>query len=355
MALPLFPIFLALSVTLSSPVTASPQDRTASFGAVTADIATDVETDIAKDEDENLYKLEAYPAFARIASGTMQTYETQEEDTLLDIGRHFGMGYVEIRAANPDIDSWAPLPGTKVVIPAMHLLPRARQEGVVVNLSAMRLFYFETPGAEPVSFPIGIGKEGLDTPKGETMVTRKVKGPTWYPTERMREEKEYLPVSVPAGPANPLGTHALYLGWPTFLIHGSNKPWAIGRRVSSGCIRLYPEDISKLFAAVPPGTKVTVVDQPVLAGWVGQKLYLEAVPEAAQSLQIEVEENMTPRLLNDDIREMIVDTAGDAADRVDWRIVESVIKERKGYPVVIADLKASVTSGRQAPRFKTRR
>lgn len=282
------------------------------------------------------YDLPDYPPNARVSEGQMQTYTTGEEDTFLDIARHFGLGYVEIRAANPDLDPWAPLPGQQVTIPSFKLLPRAKQEGIVVNLGEMRLYYFHTPGEPPVTFPLGIGSEGLDTPTGSTSVIRKVDGPTWSPTDRMRKLKPWLPTVVPAGPSNPLGTHALYLGWPTFLIHGSNKPWGIGRRVSSGCMRLYPEDIVQLFNMVPVGTRVTVVDQPILMGWLKDGLYLEANPSKTQSNEIEMDGAHTVKPLNDDLKKVIIHAAGPHADSINWSIVGDVVKERRGYPVRIA-------------------
>jgi L,D-transpeptidase ErfK/SrfK len=287
------------------------------------------------DADEN-QALPDYPPGARIASGEMKTYMVREEDTFLDIARHFGLGYVELRAANPDVDPWAPTPGESLVIPSFSLLPRAKQEGIVVNLGDMRLFYFKNPGEEPVSYAIGIGREGLQTPTGETKIIRKAAGPSWYPTERMRKEKPFLPSVVPPGPSNPLGTHALYLGWPTFLIHGSNKPWGIGRRVSSGCMRMYPEDIVAFFDMIPVGTKVTVVDQPVLIGWLDDGLYLEANPTKTQSNEIEIDGDLTVKPLTDKLRAMIIAAAGDAATRIDWETVEKAVEERRGYPILIA-------------------
>lgn len=277
-----------------------------------------------------------YPMGARIAMGKNKTYVVGEEDTFLDIARHFGVGYVEMRAANPAADPWAPAPGTEVLIPGMQLLPRARQQGVVVNLAKMRLYYFRDPGSEPISFPIGIGSEGLDTPTGVTKIVRKTAGPSWYPTDRMREAKTWLPRMVPPGAANPLGTHALYLGWPTFLIHGSNKPWGVGRRVSSGCMRMYPENIVSFFEMVPVGTRVTIVDQPILVGWLDDGLYLEANPTYSQSVDIENGLDITPTPLTDKMREMITAAAGVAASRVNWSVVEKTVKERSGVPVMIA-------------------
>ncbi len=287
------------------------------------------------DTDES-YVLPDYPLGARISSGDMNVYTVQEEDTFLDIARHYDLGYVELRAANPGVDPWAPTPGDNLVIPTQNLLPRARQEGIVVNLGEMRMYYFKNPGKEPLTYALGIGREGLATPTGSTTVIRKAAGPSWFPTERMRKEKPHLPASVPPGPSNPLGTHALYLGWPTFLIHGSNKPWGIGRRVSSGCMRMYPEDIVELFGIVPVGTKVTVVDQPVLVGWLDDGLYLEANPSKTQSNEIEIEGRHTIKPLTDELRETIIREAGPAASRIDWSTAERVVRERRGYPVMIA-------------------
>lgn len=280
--------------------------------------------------------LPEYPIGARIAMGKNQFYKAGEEDTFLDIARHFDVGYVEMRAANPTIDPWAPPPGQDILIPGFQLLPRARQQGIVVNLAKMRLYYFRDPGREPISFPMGIGSEGLDTPTGVTKIVRKTAGPSWYPTARMREAKTWLPRMVAPGAANPLGTHALYLGWPTYLIHGSNKPWGVGRRVSSGCMRLYPENIVELFEMVPVGTRVAIVDQPILVGWLDDGLYLEANPTQTQSVDIENGLDITPTPLTDKMRDMITEAAGVAANRVNWSVVEKTIRERSGTPVLIA-------------------
>lgn len=288
----------------------------------------------AQDVDENA-DLPAYPKGAKIMSGEMQTYTISEEDTLLDIARHFSLGYVELRAANPEIDPWAPMPGETMVIPSMRLLPRAKQEGILVNLGEMRLYYFKEPGKPPLSYPLGIGREGLETPTGETRILRKTAGPVWRPTERMRKEKTWLPVAVPAGPANPLGTHALYLGFPQVLIHGSNKPWGIGRRVSSGCMRMYPEDIIKMFNMTPIGTKVTVVNQPIKIGWYKGGLYLEANPSMLQSNEIEIDGTHTPKPLDDGLKNFIKKVAGKSAKNIDWTTVKKTVRERRGYPVQI--------------------
>ena len=287
------------------------------------------------DTDETL-PLPPYPPKARTSIGALQTYAMGEEDTLQDVARYFKLGFVELRTANPKVDPWTPVPSEPVTIPAFHLLPRTRQVGIVVNLAQMRMYYFKTPGQEPITFPIGIGREGLLTPTGETTIVNKAVNPSWCPTPRMREEKPYLPAVVGPGPSNPLGSHALYLGWPEYRIHGTDKPWAIGRRVSSGCMRMYPEDIKALFNMVPVGTKVTVVEQPILVGWIDGELYLEANPSKAQSLEIEVNGDHQVKELTDGLRKVITDASGVSADRIDWDAAEEAIEQRLGYPVVIS-------------------
>src|SRR5262249_50817469 len=152
------------------------------------------------------------------------------------------------------------------LLPTAHLLPDAKREGIVVNLAEYRLYYFKD-GQVVMTAPIAHGEEGHNTPLGETTIVRKKKDPTWIPTASAREDFPGLAAVVPPGPNNPLGGRALYLNWPTYIIHGAYDPYAIGRRLTRGCVRLYEVDIEKLFDLAPVGTKVTVVDQPVKLGW----------------------------------------------------------------------------------------
>lgn len=269
--------------------------------------------------------------------GAMKTTRARYEDTLLQIMRKNNLGYVEIRAANPGVDVWIPGAGTEIILPTRHLLPEVKREGLVINLSEMRLYVFKD-GEEPKSFPIGVGREGLNTPTGSTKITRKKDGPTWRPTARMREENPDLPASVPPGDDNPLGTHALYLGWPAYLIHGTHRPWGIGRRVSSGCIRMYPEHITQVFEMIPVGTKVTVVKQPLKFAWIDDSLYLEAHADDALADAIEtsgeVKEYDVPRSLFTDLKKH----AGDYYDHLDWDHIRKIVKERRGYPIEIFNI-----------------
>jgi len=268
--------------------------------------------------------------------GETVVYRAAYEDTFVHLARDYNLGFVEMRAANPAVDPWLPGEGTKLLLPMRHLLPNASREGVVINLPEMRLYAYVNGDAAPTTFPIGIGREGLNTPEGSTKIVRKKAGPTWRPTARMIKEDPTLKPVYPPGPDNPLGTHALYLGWPTYAIHGTNKPFGIGRRISSGCIRLYPENIEALFNMIPVGTKVQVVDQPIKLAWIDDRLYMEAHPELEHAIQMEEYGQIkAPKLSNDQLM-MIKNIAGEYEKKLRWPAIRMAVKERKGYPIEIA-------------------
>lgn len=218
--------------------------------------------------------------------GRVRYVVATHDDTLLDIARRYDVGYREIRLANPQVDLWLPGAGTRVKIPSRYILPDTPHRGVVVNVPEMRVYFYPRPahGAARtvLTFPISIGRQNWSTPLGRTRIVARIRNPAWYPPASIRAEHaargERLPRVVPPGPDNPLGLFALRLGLPGYLLHGTNKPFGIGMRVSHGCIRLYPEDIRRLFAAVRKGTPVDLIDQPYKAAWQGGELYLESSP-----------------------------------------------------------------------------
>ncbi|CCE23608.1 ErfK/YbiS/YcfS/YnhG family protein [Methylotuvimicrobium alcaliphilum 20Z] len=215
--------------------------------------------------------------------GVAAQIETDEQDSLLVIGRHFGLGYDEITRANSNVDPWLPEPGSTVRLPLRFIIPEAPRKGVVLNLAAKRLFLYDQKNTNKVfTYPVGIGREGWETPQGLTRITAKTANPSWTVPESIRREHakkgDPLPRVVPAGPNNPLGDYALRLGFPGYLIHGTNKPYGVGMEVSHGCVRLYPEDIAKLFRHVAVGSQVRIVNQPFLTAWDGDTLFLQAYP-----------------------------------------------------------------------------
>ncbi|HJS89202.1 MAG TPA: L,D-transpeptidase family protein [Steroidobacteraceae bacterium] len=216
--------------------------------------------------------------------GAVQIVKIGKDETLSDIGRRFNVGFGEMTRANPNVDPWLPKPGTPVVVPTQYILPDAPHVGIVVNLAAMRLFYFPPhKRGEPqvlITHPVGIGRRGWKTPQGMTHVLWHEKNPVWRVPPSIlaehRQEGEPLPPVVGPGPDNPLGDYALHLGWSGYLIHGTNKPVSVGLRVSHGCVHLFPEDIAQIYRMVPNGTEVRVVNQPYVFGWNDGKLYLQS-------------------------------------------------------------------------------
>lgn len=210
--------------------------------------------------------------------GTMRYYEVKDNESLIEIARIFNLGFNEIADANQGIDPFVPPPGIKVKIPTLWILPEKRPaQGIVINLSEMRLYYFFKKEKKRFlrTYPVGIGDEGRDTPTGVFKITHKTENPSWRVPESIRKERPDLPPVVPPGPDNPLGSHALRLSSSSILIHGTDRPWGIGRQVSHGCIRLYPEDIVKLFYDVKVGIDVYIVREPIKIGRKGKELYIE--------------------------------------------------------------------------------
>ncbi len=206
-------------------------------------------------------------------------YRIEQGDYFQAIAEYFDIGLLALIAANPDVDPFLPPVGANITIPKQMLLPYAEHKGIVINLSELRLYYFPPNEKLVYVFPVGIGREGLSTPKVISYIGEKRKDPSWRPTEAMRERyrlehgKELAKV-IPAGPDNPFGKYALRIGTSEYLVHGTNQRMGIGMRASSGCIRMYDEDIKWLFENVAEGTQIRIVDQPIKMSYelTGKKL-----------------------------------------------------------------------------------
>ncbi|GAA0581654.1 L,D-transpeptidase family protein [Caenispirillum bisanense] len=279
--------------------------------------------------------LPALPAFAarQPEERLVTTYVVKKGDTFHEIAKAKGLGFLELRAANPDVEPWMPEPGSEIVIPSIHIAPRAMDKGILLSLGGMRLFHFRGNG-QVDSYAVGIGAEGLETPLGTTTVVSKRKDPTWTPTANIRKRKPYLPASIGPGPDNPLGNRAMYLGWPAYLIHGTNLPDGIGRRTSSGCIRMYPWDVEAIYEKVDVGTRVMSVDDRYSVAFDSGRLWLEVHPTLTGWNLLEDREELPPSILSQDIINAIVAAAPEDVT-VDWEAAERVVREQRGYPVAI--------------------
>jgi L,D-transpeptidase ErfK/SrfK len=268
--------------------------------------------------------------------GDVQWVQALPGDTFNKIGRRYDMGYFELVEANPMIDPLHPQPGSIIVIPSRFILPPGPRHGLVINLAELRIYYYPPQRHVVISFPVGIGREGWDTPLGPSWITEKMRNPTWIVPESIRKDRAKeginLPVKVPPGPDNPLGGYAMRLKQATYLIHGTNDSQGIGRRSSAGCIRLFPEDIESLFSEISIKEKVTVIDAPYKFGWDKQKLYLEA-HAPLQRLSLPTRFTMEEKLLR---------ANGVKAAKIQWQCVERIARQENGIPQEVACLKRPI-------------
>ena len=268
--------------------------------------------------------------------GKISTVQADERDTLLDIARRHGFGYQDMKLVNPDVDTWLPGEGQEIILPAQFILPVAPMKGIVLNIPEMRLYYYLPKEAgkpqEVLTYPLGVGRSGWNTPYINTTIIQKKKNPNWYPPESIRKEHEEagdpLPKIVKSGPDNPLGDFAMRLGQPDYLIHGTNKPYGIGMRVSHGCIRLYPEDIEALFSEVALKTPVNIINQPYKIGVKDSVIYLEAHPFLDEDVE-KYENNLTS------VVALIVEISNEKNYELDWSKAYEAIGNPSGLPVAI--------------------
>jgi L,D-transpeptidase ErfK/SrfK len=277
--------------------------------------------------------------------GRLAFIRLEKGDTLPDIARHFSLGINGVSAANPGVDIWVPEAGKRIMLPLSFILPDAHRKGIVINLAAMRLFQFKGDGdsVTVLTYPVGVGTEERPSPIGQMYVARKVTLPTWHVpasiAEDHRKKGDPLPAAVPPGPENPLGEYALYLSKSGYLVHGTNKPASIGLRATNGCIRLYPEDVKKLYENTPVKTPVYMVNQPYLLGQHNGVVYMEvhATPEDLDTVEF------------DKIYTKLRNIEKESGRTLDWSKVKKVLAEARGIPVPIFGIGKGSGTGVEEP------
>ncbi|MBW2504443.1 MAG: L,D-transpeptidase family protein [Deltaproteobacteria bacterium] len=257
--------------------------------------------------------------------GQIRAIETHEGETLMEIARRTGFGYENVANANPTIDPWIPEPETVVILPGLTVLPYGVKPGLTINLAELRLFHVF--GRERVyqvrSYPLGIGREGRSTPEGQYQVSTKRVNPTWRVPEGLREIDPSLPLLVRPGPDNPLGKYWMGLSISGYGIHGTNRPFGVGRRVSYGCLRMYPEQVAELYPMVAIGTSVHIVYQPVKAGWSGDNLFLEVHPDHLDK---------KPDLFQEAMH--VISKTG-VPKQIDYHQIQELVRQQTGIPQII--------------------
>lgn len=276
------------------------------------------------------------PAAGDDVVGQVQVIKASYEDTFADLGKKYDLGYLEMVAANPGVDAWLPGVGTEVVLPTRYILPPGPREGVVINLAEYRLYYYPKDRPVVYTYPLGIGREGWDSPISETSITVKTPNPGWTPPQSiLREHAEAgdpLPAYVPPGPDNPLGPYKLTLGLPGYLIHGSNKKFGIGMRVSHGCFRMLNHNVLELASVVPVGAKVRIINEPYKFGMLQGELYLEAHATLSNDGETSVVDKHNALVNTLMKRKDIKD-----AHLLNWERVREIIAAEEGMPVAVAE------------------
>ena len=266
--------------------------------------------------------------------GQVQQIMSQPNETLAQIAERFDVGYFEMLEANPLATKEGELAvGTELTIPTSYVLPDTKHEGIVINLAELRLYHYMPDKGVLDTEPIGIGREGWETPQGVTRIVDRRKDPTWYAPLSIIKARAAEGVTIPRvikpGPDNPLGQYALRLGWRTYLIHGTNDPEGVGRRVSSGCIRMYNKDIQRLYETTPVNTPVRVINQAYKAGWGADgQLYVEShLP--LQEDRYEQQHHYRGML------KALVATTVDRPANIDWARVRQIATQLTGIPTAV--------------------
>lgn len=282
--------------------------------------------------------------------GEVYTVTASYEDTFAQLGGEHGFGYLEMIAANPALDPWLPGEGEEVRMPGLHVLPDVARGGIVINLPEYRLYYYPPEGGKVLTYPVGIGRQGWSSPIGETRVLRKEANPSWYPPQSIREEHaaqgDILPAVVPPGPDNPMGPFKMNLAMSGYVIHGTNRNFGIGMRVSHGCFRMRNEDITSLFPQIPVNTPVRIVNQPFKLGRdANGDLYLE--------VHTPLDEHGMPSTLDRQAAvQQLLEQRSDVVDAVhlDWQAIRDAVFAEEGIPVLIGSSRDRLPQGEEPVR-----
>jgi len=254
--------------------------------------------------------------------GHVQHNHIRKGEDLLEIARHYGLGYSELGMMYRQWDPFLPPVGADITIPTMWILPDKRNAQLIVNTGEMRLYYFVNNATQVYTFPIGMGVLDFKTPSGKFRVIEKKVKPSWHIPKSL--QKKYEMAVMPPGPDNPLGEYKLTLSWGDYGIHGTHMPLGVGRLVSHGCTRMYPEHVKKLFPLVPVGTTVEYIYEPAKIGFRQGRIFLSVHEDVYMKIR-----SMLLHVLN------LLESRG-LMDQVDMRRVMQVVEEQNGMPVDIS-------------------
>jgi len=284
-----------------------------------------------------LWPVSADPATRTTIVGRVYRHTVQPDETLLDIARKYDLGITELQTFYPNLDQWLLEEGSILQIPALWILPATKGEGIVINVPELRLYYFIAKYGAVWTYPVTVGEKETPTPIGTFRVVEREVDPTWNIPVRL--QYKYKEESVPPGGDNPIGKYWMGLSRERYGIHGTDNAWSVGRIISNGCIRLYPEDMETLFPEVPKETFVFIVYQPVKFGFKRGEIF------------IEVHEDIYGRIKNLERHTRAVAKEMGIEDSVDWEEVHMALHDKSGVPVPVG-AQPKGGEGEQSSRYR---
>jgi len=238
-------------------------------------------------------------------------------DSLYNIARTYNVSYMSIARANKIQNPNLIFPGQKLTIPLRIIIPQAMKRGLLINIPELRLFVFRD-GLLTGVHPVSVGLPTWQTPAGESVVVSKVINPAWYMPPDIAERENVKREVIPPGPDNPLGDRWIGTSIKHTGIHGTNQPMSVGQALSHGCVRLYPEDIQKIFDEVEIGDPVIFIYEPVKIYATSEEILIEAHPDVYSLIsnlekfagQKIVEMNLSERIDPDKLKEALTALSG---------------------------------------------
>jgi L,D-transpeptidase ErfK/SrfK len=263
------------------------------------------------------------PTAAPAIAGEAQTYTVAPGDGLYAVARARGLAFTAVARANGIEKPNLIRAGKTLTLPTRFILPPGGREGIVVNIPESRLFHFRG-GVLQAVYPATVGLPTWQTPVGAFTVTVKVLDPSWtMPVELAQRDKVKREI-VPPGPDNPLGDRWIGTSLSHTGIHSTNVPMTVGRPLSHGCVRLYPEHAHALFEAIDVGEPGEFVYAPVKAALDGEAVVVEVHPDVY---------GRVPDLSRE--AERVLVELG-VWDRIDLALLTKALSECRGIPVAVS-------------------
>jgi len=255
--------------------------------------------------------------------GENPQYTVKYGDTLFKLAKRFDVSFMAITRTNNIKNPGKIRIGNTFIIPKQTIVPKNLTKGILINIPEYRLYLFEENQVIDI-YPVAIGLTTWKTLCGKFKIRNKAINPSWQMPEEMAERMLVPREIIPPGDTNPLGDRWIGLSLPGTGIHGTIDPLSIGQASSHGCIRLYPDDIHRLFPLVEKGEEGEIIYEPIKIAFIGHKIYIEVHRDIYKIIKNQKDETMRR-----------LDYLG-LTPYVDMIKLELALKERLGIPILVS-------------------